>query len=106
MKTLVLFAGAAALAAPAFAQEAGGTVLGEYGTFTTYDACNSALAHVRNDQRKNASTRGEGYQDLSGSAFNRASLTTTRCEQTGDNMYQIVFYADGFDGARDEFSGN
>jgi len=106
MKALIVFAGAAALATPAFAQEAGGTVLGSYGTFSSYDECNAALAHVRNDQRKDPSTRGAGYQDLSGSAFNRASLTTTRCEQTGAGAYQIVFYADGFDGARDEFDGN
>ena len=92
--------------APALAQEEGGTVLAGYGTFSSYDECNSALAHIRNDQRKNPTTRGEGYQDLSGSAFNKASLTTTRCEETSEGMYQIVFYAGGFDGPRDEYDGD
>ena len=97
---------AAVLSTPAFAQQEGGITLSSYGTFSSYDECNAALAHVRNDQRKNPTTRGEGYQDLSGSAFNRASLTTTRCEATGEGEYQIVFYADGFTGSRDEFSGD
>jgi hypothetical protein len=96
---------AAVLSTPAFAQQEGGVALGEYGTFSSYDQCNSALAHVRNDQRKNPSTRGDGYQDLSGSAFNRASLTTTRCEAVSDGEYQIVFYSGGFTGSRDEFDG-
>jgi len=96
MRNLVLLAAAAAISAPAFAQDTGGTVLSEYGTYNSFGQCNAALAHVRNDQRKNPSTRGTGYQDLSGSAFNQASLTTTRCEETSAGSYQIVFYADGF----------
>ena len=94
MKAFVAFA-AAVLAAPAFAQGAGGIVLSDYGTFDNRGACESSLAHVRNDQRRNPETRGEGYQDLNGADFNRASRTTTRCERVG-NDYVIVFYADGF----------
>ena len=105
MKSLIAAAVVATMATPALAQEEGGIVLAEYGTYSSYDSCNAALAHVRNDQRKNPSTRGVGYQDLSGSAFNKASLTTTRCEETGEDMYQIVFYSDGFDGPRDEYDG-
>lgn len=94
MKAFVAFA-AVVLAAPAFAQGAGGTVLSEYGSFSNRGQCESALAHVRNDQRRNPATRGDGYQDLDGSDFNRASRTTTRCERVGD-AYSIVYYAEGF----------
>ena len=94
MKVLVAIT-AAVLAAPAMAQDAGGVVLAEYGTFANRGQCESALAHVRNDQRRNPDTRGSGYEDLSGSDFNRASLTTTRCEQVNDS-YAIVYYEDGF----------
>lgn len=106
MRKLIAFTAAVALAAPALAQEAGGIPLSSYGTFDSYDECNSTLAHVRNDQRKNPQTRGEGYRDLSGSEFNRASLTTTRCEEVRDGEYEIVFYAGGFDGPRDEYDGD
>lgn len=101
MKKLILIAGAAALAVPAYAQMAGGVVLSEYGSYTNMGRCNSALAHVRNAQRRNPATRGTGYQDLSGSAFNRASLTTTRCENV-NGSYQIVYYAGGFPDATDD----
>ena len=94
MKMFVAIA-AAALAAPALGQGAGGVVLGEYGTFANRGECESALAHVRNDQRRNPDTRGSGYEDLSGSDFNRASRTTTRCERVGQT-YSIVFYENGF----------
>ena len=86
---------AAVLAAPAFAQGSGGIVLSEYGSFNNRGQCESALAHVRNDQRRNPETRGAGYEDLNGSDFNRASRTTTRCERVGD-AWQFVYYADGF----------
>ncbi|MFL6733934.1 MAG: hypothetical protein ACJ8EY_04485 [Sphingomicrobium sp.] len=106
MKKILAAAVAFTVVSPAFAQEEGGIVLADYGTFSSYDECNSALAHIRNEQRKNPSTRGTGYQDLSGSAFNKASLTTTRCEEVSDDTYQIVFYEGGFDGSRDEYSGD
>ena len=94
MKVSVAFA-SLVLAAPALAQGSGGTVLSEYGSFSNRGQCESALAHVRNDQRRNPDTRGAGYEDLSGSDFNRASRTTTRCERVGD-AFSIVFYAEGF----------
>ena len=106
MRIYIAAAAALALTTPALAQESGGIVLGEYGTYSSYEDCNSALAHIRNDQRKNPATRGEGYRDLRGSDFNRASLTTTRCEETSDGNYQIVFYSGGFDGPRDEYDGD
>lgn len=58
-------------------------------------ACQSALAHERNTQRANPGTRGAGYQDLSGSDFNRASRTTTRCELR-DGRWVVVFNRNGF----------
>jgi hypothetical protein len=103
MRKIFLTAAATLIAAPLSAQGTGGTVLDQYGSYTSAGQCNSALAHVRNAQRKNASTRGAGYQNLSGSAFNRASLTTTRCENV-DGMYQIVYYQNGFPDATDDDS--
>lgn len=96
MRRFLMLAAVTSIGAPAFAQDTGGVVLAEYGSFSSFGQCNASLAHVRNDQRKNPATRGTGYQELSGSAFNQASLTTTRCEETTAGEYQIVFYADGF----------
>ena len=102
MRQFLVLAAVASISSPVFAQDSGGIVLAEYGTFSSYGQCTAALAHVRNDQRKNPATRGTGYQDLSGSDFNRASLTTTRCEETSPGNYQIVFYSGGFpDGSTD-----
>lgn len=95
MRHLLMFAAAIAVSAPALAQDSGGVVLSSYGSWSSWGQCNAALAHVRNDQRMNPTTRGSGYQDLSGSAFNQASLNTTQCEETSAGEYQIVFYADG-----------
>lgn len=102
MKSLLIVAAAAIVATPALAQDTGGVVLAEYGTYSSFGQCNAALAHVRNDQRKNPATRGDGYQDLSGSAFNQASLGTTRCEETSAGNYQIVFYSGGLPDALDD----
>ena len=71
MKKLVLVAAAAALSFPALAQT-GGVVLTNpefQGGFANRGQCEAALAHVRNDQRKNPATRGAGYQNLSESDF-------------------------------------
>jgi hypothetical protein len=89
---------AAFVTSPALAQLEGGVILTnpEFADgFNNRGQCESALAHVRNDQRKNPATRGDGYQDLNGSDFNHASRTTTRCEDI-DGRYQVVFYVDGF----------
>jgi len=98
MKKLILAATAAALAFPAFAQT-GGTVLGapQFQSYDNRGACESALAAERNKQRKDPATRGAGYQDLKGSDFNKASLTTTRCEERG-GKFVVVYYANGFPG--------
>ena len=96
MRKILTLAAVSAIAAPALAQDAGGIVLEEYGTFGNRGQCVSALAHERNDQRKNPETRGAGYEDLSGSEFNQASLTTTRCEELADGSYAIVYYGSGF----------
>ena len=96
-KTMFALA-AGLLGSAAVAQGTGGTVLtnpGFAGGFSNRGQCTAALAKVRNSQRANADTRGAGYQELSGSEFNRASLTTTRCEEI-DGRYQVVFYSGGF----------
>lgn len=97
MKKLILAAFAAgSIAAPALAQS-GGTVLGppQFQSYANKGQCESALAHERNKQRKDPSARGSGYEDLSGSDFNRASLTTTRCELR-NGQWVVVYYANGF----------
>jgi hypothetical protein len=96
MKKMMLAIAAGALGMPAMAQNSG-TVLGppQFDSYASRGQCESALAHERNNQRKNAETRGAGYQDLSGSDFNRASRTTTRCEQR-NGRYVVVFYQNGF----------
>ena len=88
---------AASVAAPLFAQGAGGVILTNTefeGGFGNNGQCTSALAKVRNKQRADASLRGEAYRTLSASAFQKASLRTTRCEKI-DGRYRVVFYADG-----------
>ena len=97
MKTFIITAlAASAVAMPAMAQT-GGIVLGspQFDSYANRGQCQSALAHERNKQRKNADTRGAGYEDLSGSEFNRASLTTTRCEER-NGRWVVVYYASGF----------
>lgn len=98
MNKLLFAAAAVALAAPALAQGTGGIILTNpefAGGFKNRGQCESTLAGVRNSQRKHPATRGAGYQTLSGSDFNRASRTTTRCESIG-GVYRVVFYASGF----------
>lgn len=98
MKRILIAATAAALAIPAAAQGVGGVVLtnSEFqGGFSNNGQCVSALAKVRNKQRLDASLRGEAYRDLSASAFQQASLRTTRCEKI-DGRYRVVFYVNGF----------
>ena len=63
--------------------------------FDNRGQCQAALSHVRNDQRRDPSLRGSGYEDLSTSDFQAESLRTTRCELV-DGRYQVVFYVDGF----------
>ena len=97
MKKPVFVAAAAVLSFPAMAQS-GGTVLTNpefQGGFANRGQCQSALAHVRNEQRQNPSTRGAGYQQLSPSDFQRESLRTTRCEER-NGRYVVVFYPNGF----------
>ena len=98
MKIILTAALAVGLAAPALAQGAGGVVLTNpefEGGFANRGQCEAALAKVRNDQRKNADTRGEAYRDLSESDFQKASLRTTRCEEI-EGRYRVVFYVNGF----------
>jgi uncharacterized protein YdeI (BOF family) len=97
MKKLVFAAAAAALSFPAFAQT-GGTVLTNpefQGGFKNRGQCESTLAQVRNDQRKNPATRGAGFRELSESEFQQESLRTTRCEERA-GKFVVVFYPDGF----------
>ena len=100
MKRVIAAMVACAFAAPVLAQGAGGVILTnpEFGTgFDNNGQCVSALAKVRNDQRKNPDTRGEAYRTLSGSDFQKESLRTTRCEKI-DGKHRVVFYVDGFPG--------
>ncbi|MCL6739857.1 hypothetical protein LZ518_01720 [Sphingomonas sp. RB56-2] len=97
MKTLFVGAVALALAAPVAAQSAGGVILTNTefnGGFGNNGQCTAALAKVRNHQRLHADARGEAYRNLSASAFQKASLRTTRCEKI-DGRHRVVFYVDG-----------
>jgi len=95
MKKLIIAAMAGAIAMPAFAQ--GGTVLGppQFQSYANRGQCESALAAERNKQRKDPATRGAGYGDLSGSDFNKASRTTTRCEER-NGQWVVVYNQNGF----------
>lgn len=100
MKRVFAAIAAVSLAAPLFAQGTGGVILTnpEFGTgFDNHGQCVSTLAKVRNDQRKNAETRGEAYRDLSESDFQKESLRTTRCEEI-DGKHRVVFYVNGIPG--------
>lgn len=92
MKKLVIAALVASAATPAFSFAP--VQLTDYGTFSSRGKCESALAHERNRQRKDASQRGSGYENLSGSEFNRASLRTTTCEQVSDGVWAFMYDAD------------
>lgn len=95
---MLLAAAATLIAAPALAQSAGGVILTNLEFADGFDnpgQCQAALSHVRNDQRKDPTMRGDGYQDLSTSDFQAESLRTTRCELI-DGRYQVVFYVDGY----------
>lgn len=97
MKRLIFAAAAVCLAVPALAQGTGGVILTntEFGTgFSNNGRCTAALAKVRNQQRLNASLRGQAYRTLSASAFQKESLRTTRCEKV-DGRYRVVFYVNG-----------
>lgn len=95
MNKLIVAAMAGIVATPALAQ--GGVVLGppQFGSYANRGQCESALAAERNSQRKNPGTRGAGYQDLTGSEFNKASRSTTRCEER-NGQWVVVFYQNGF----------
>lgn len=95
-----LAAAALSIAVPALAQGAGGVILTNpefEGGFENHGLCTSALAKVRNDQRKNPETRGEAYRTMSAEDFQKESLRTTRCELI-DGRHRVVFYVNGFPG--------
>ena len=97
MKKLIMAAFVAgSLSVPALAQD-DGVVLGppQFDDYRNRGQCERALAAERNDQRRNPETRGAGYEDLSGSEFNRASRDTTRCERR-NGRWVVVYYADGY----------
>ena len=100
MKRVIAAVVAASIAAPLFAQGAGGVILTNpefEGGFANRGQCVSTLAQVRNSQRKDPQARGEAYRDLSPSDFQKESLRTTRCEEI-DGRYRVVFYVNGFPG--------
>ncbi|HEY8592900.1 MAG TPA: hypothetical protein VIL42_08560 [Sphingomicrobium sp.] len=94
MKSVLLAASAVLLATPAFAQS---IPLTEYGTFASRGQCESALAKERNAQRKGEKARGAGYENLSGSEFNKASRATTTCERTQTGEYAFMYDASAYD---------
>ena len=97
MKKLIIAAAATALSFPALAQT-GGIVLTNpefAGGFKNRGQCESTLAQVRNEQRKNPETRGAGFQQLSESDFQRESRRTTRCEER-NGKFVVVFNQNGF----------
>ena len=99
MKKLIVAAlVAGTLGGPAYAQTSeGGIVLGppQFQSYDNRGQCESALAAERNRQRKDPTARGEGFQDITGSEFNKASRTTTRCERR-EGKFVVVFNPDGF----------
>ena len=100
MKARLATAAALSIAVPALAQGTGGVILTnpEFGEgFANHGQCTSALAKVRNDQRKNPETRGEAYRTLSADDFQKESLRTTSCELI-EGLHRVVFYVNGFPG--------
>jgi len=97
MKKIVLAATALTISVPAMAYQS--VVLGPpqfaTGGYANRGQCVSALAHERNRQRANPELRGSDYRSLSGPAFNRESLRTTRCELR-NGRFVVVFNANGF----------
>lgn len=96
MKKLIIAFAAGALAMPALAQGTGQVLGAPQFAANGYDnrgQCTSALARVRNEQRRNPETRGGApYNEMSGSDYNRASRDTTRCEERG-GRWVVVYYA-------------
>ena len=100
MKIFLAGAVALGLTAPIAAQGAGGVILTNtefQGGFSNNGRCTAALAKVRNHQRLHPDARGAAYRNLSASAFQKASLRTTRCEKI-DGRHRVVFYVNGFPG--------
>lgn len=103
MKTLLIAAAAAAaIATPALASHVSspnGTVLTNTpemaAGFDNYGKCQSAFRQLRNDQRKSGARGGEPYDSLGNGEYNKASKTTTQCEELQDGRYYVVFNADG-----------
>jgi len=97
MKKVIVAAMAGILAMPMPALAQGGIVLGppQFQSYANRGQCESALAAERNKQRKDPATRGAGYGDLSGSDFNKASRTTTRCEER-NGQWVVVYNQNGF----------
>jgi hypothetical protein len=96
---MALAAGSSVLAMPALAQTGGvrlGPDAGFEVSYETRGQCEAAYAHGRNDRRKDPTLRGDPYTDLSGSDYNHASRTTTRCEVVENNTWAVFFYADGY----------
>jgi hypothetical protein len=97
MKKLIFALVAGSLSIPAMAAQT--VVLGppqfSEGGYANRGQCESALAAERNRQRSDPTARGAGYQDLTGSEFNRESRRTTRCQEV-NGRYVVVFNANGF----------
>jgi len=64
--------------------------------FDNKGQCQSSFRQLRNEQRKSGSRGGEPYDSMSNGEYNKASATTTRCEQLEDGRYYVVFNATGF----------
>ncbi|HEX8527798.1 hypothetical protein [Allosphingosinicella sp.] len=98
MNKLMIALAAVTVASPAMAFQ--GQVLGapqfSGNGYANQGQCTSALAHVRNEQRRNPETRGGSpYNEMSGSDYNRASRDTTRCELRNGRWYVVYYHPAG-----------
>ena len=99
MKKLMFAAAVAMISVPALAVTSpNGTVLTNTpemaAGFENYGQCQSAFRQLRNDQRKSGLRGGEPYNSMPNGEYNRASRTTTQCEEI-DGRYYVVFNANG-----------
>ena len=100
LSSLALVAAAMSLPAMAVAQTStDGTVLTNTpemrAGFENQGQCMAAFRQLRNEQRKSGDRGGEPYNSMSNGDYNKASKTTTRCEQI-NGRYYVVYNANGF----------
>ncbi len=102
MRMFAIALAATALSVPAVASaqvSPNGTVLTNTpemrAGFANRGQCQAAFRQLRNDQRKSGDRGGEPYNSMDNGDYNKASRTTTRCEEI-NGRYYVVFNANGF----------